>query len=241
MYPIQKLTEFESIINYTFKNKDLLITALTHPSFFLQAEGASKNYQRFEFLGDAILSFILTEKLFNLYPNEREGELARYRAVLVQGIGLSNLARKLQLPNFIRLSDAEFKSGGNNKDSILEDVFEALIGAIYLDSEIETTKTLINHLFSNIPQLINETLPNLNPKGKLQEIIQHTSPTISINYSLLQSSGPDHNKSFTVNVLINGQILGTGSGSSKKTAEENAAIQALEILKSHPGAIKSTG
>lgn len=234
MYSIEKLTEFEAILGYTFKNKDLLITALTHPSFFLQTEGASKNYQRLEFLGDAVLSFILTEKIFKLYPEEREGELARYRAVLVQGVGLSNLARKIHLPKFIRLSEAEYKAGGNNKDSILEDVFEALIGAIYLDSGVEITKALLDRLFSDVTQLIKEALPNLNRKGRLQELIQHTSPSSSIEYALLQSSGPDHNKSFTVNVLINGKILGTGSGSSKKTAEENAAIQALEILKSHP-------
>lgn len=234
MYPIEKLAEFEAIIGYVFNDKELLTTALTHPSYFLQNEGASNNYQRLEFLGDAVLSFILTEKLFKLYPEDREGELARYRAVLVQGVGLSNQARKIHLPEFIRLSEAEFKAGGSNKDSILEDVFEALIGAIYLDSEVDTTRTLINHLFSDVTQLIKETLPHLNPKGRLQEIIQHESPTATIEYVLLQSSGPDHNKSFTVNVLINGKILGTGSGSSKKTAEEHAAIQALEILKSHP-------
>src|SRR4029079_3871553 len=98
----------------------------------------------------------------------------------------------------------------------------------------ETTETLVDHLFSNISQLIKEELPHLNRKGKLQELIQHSSPTTSIEYVLLESSGPDHNKSFTVNVLIDGKILGTGSGSSKKIAEEHAAIQALEILKSQP-------
>ena len=234
MYGIEKLSELETILCYAFKDKNLLITALTHPSFSLQNQGASKNYQRLEFLGDSVLSFILTKKLFKLYPEEREGELARYRAVLVQGAGLSNLARKIQLPKFIRLSDAEYKAGGSNKDSILEDVFEALIGAIYLDSEVETTEALIDHLFTDLEKLIKEDLPHLNRKGTLQELIQHASPTATIEYSLLKSSGPDHNKSFTVNVLVNKKILGTGSGSSKKAAEEHAAIQALEILKSHP-------
>lgn len=234
MYSIEKISKLEEIIGYSFKDKNLLITALTHPSFFLHNEGPSLNYQRLEFLGDSILSFVITERLFKLYPEEREGELARYRAVLVQGSGLSNQARKIHLPDFIRLSDAEYKAGGSNKDSILEDVFEALIGAIYLDSDVATTQRLINYLFDDLGQLIKESLPNLNRKGKLQELIQHASPTATIEYTLQESKGPDHNKSFTVNVLINGKILGTGSGPSKKSAEEHAAIQALEILKSHP-------
>lgn len=234
MHSIEKLSELETIIGYEFKDKNLLLTALTHPSFSLQNQGPSKNYQRLEFLGDAVLSFILTKKLFILYPEEREGELARYRAVLVQGSGLSNLARKIRLPEFIRLSEAEYRAGGYNKDSILEDVFEALIGALYLDGGIETTETTIDFFFPDIAQSIKQELPYLNRKGKLQELIQHMFPSSSIEYVLMQSSGPDHNKSFTVNVLINGKILGTGSGSSKKAAEENAAIQALETLKSHP-------
>lgn len=232
MHLLEKLSELETIIHYSFNDKNLLITALTHPSFS-KNDAPLQNYQRLEFLGDSVLSFILTQKLFALYPNEREGDLARYRAVLVQGSGLSNQARKIHLPNFVRLSESELKAGGNNKDSILEDVFEALIGAIFLDSNLQTTEIFIDHLFPNIPLLIKESLPLLNRKGQLQEIVQHSSPLATIEYAVLQSSGPDHNKSFTVNVLINGKILGTGSGSSKKIAEEQAAIQALKTLNPH--------
>lgn len=234
MYNINRLSEFERIIRYSFTDKNLLITALTHPSFCVQNEGTSNNYQRLEFLGDAVLSFILTEELFKLYPEEREGALASYRAVLVQGIVLASLARKINLPNFVLLSDSEFKTGGNNKDSILEDVLEALIGAIYIDSDVASTRKFIQQLFPDIKQSLKETLPYLNPKGKLQELVQQASCNALLEYSLLESTGPDHNKSFTVNVLINGEILGFGSGSSKKIAEEQAATEALGHLKLNP-------
>lgn len=233
MFNIEKLSELEGIIRYTFKDKNLLINALTHPSYALQNENII-NYQRLEFLGDAVLSFILTEKIFKLFPDEREGDLARYRAVLIQGTGLANLAKKIRLQDFIRLSDAEYKTGGANKISILEDVFEALVGALYLDSDIQTTKDFVDYLFMDIKEIIKASLPQLNRKGKLQEMIQHMNPKANIRYSLLESSGPDHNKFFTVNVLIDEKILGTGSGSSKKSAEENAADKALETLKSEP-------
>lgn len=233
MHTIEKLFQFEQIIKYHFKDKSLLITALTHPSYSLQNERITSNYQRLEFLGDAVLSFIITDKLFKLYPSEKEGALARYRSALIRGSGLANFARKIQLPDFVLLSEAEYKTGGNNKDSILEDVFEALIGAIYLDSDVQSTRDFIEYIFHDLGIILQEILPNLNPKGKLQEIIKKKSSNSIIDYILLESSGPDHNKLFTINVVINGEILGSGSGSSKKIAEEEAATEALEYLKSH--------
>lgn len=232
MHSIEKLSEFEEIINYHFRDKGLLVTALTHPSYNTQNEGNSNNYQRLEFLGDAVLSFIITDELFKLYPMEREGKLACYRSALIQGTGLANFARKIRLPDFVFLSEAESKMGGMNKDSILEDVFEGLIGAIYLDSNIDCIRNFIKYIFCDIERVLEEMLPSLNPKGRLQEIVQQKSST-GVQYVLLASSGPDHNKYFSVNVVIQGEVLGSGSGSSKKIAEEEAAIRALEYLKTH--------
>ncbi len=230
MHSVEKLSFFEQIIKYHFKKKDLLITALTHPSYNLQNEGVIDNYQRLEFLGDAVLSFIITDELYKYYPKEREGELARYRSVLISGTGLAKYARKIKLSDFVILSEAESKTGGSNKDSILEDVFEALIGAIYLDSDIVYVRNFIKFVFDDIEEVLRSKLPSLNPKGQLQEFIQQKLPSYSIDYILANSSGPDHNKSFVVNVLINGEILGTGTGSSKKIAEEQAAVEALGYL-----------
>lgn len=233
MHGIEKLAEFEKIIKYHFKDKSLLTTALTHPSYTIQLEGNINNYQRLEFLGDAILTFIITDELYKLYPLEREGKLASYRSALIHGAGLANFARKIRLPDYVLLSEAESKTGGMNKDSILEDVFEGLIGAIYLDSNIESARDFIKYIFCDIEKVLGEILPNLNPKGKLQEMVHQKSCNNAIKYVHLASSGPNHNKYFTVNVLINGEVLGSGSGSSKKIAEEEAAIQALENLKTH--------
>lgn len=230
MQDFEKLAEFEKIINYHFKDKNLLITALTHPSYLIQNEKAMYNYQRLEFLGDAVLTFVITDQLFKLYPNEKEGDLARYRSVLIRGIGLANYARKIQLPDFIFLSDAESKTGGKNKDSILEDVFEALIGAIYMDGDVISVRNFIKDIFCDLETVLEETLPNLNPKGQLQEWIQQKLPNAIIEYVLAKSSGPDHNKFFEIDLKIDGKILGSGSGSSKKVAEEQAAVEALKIL-----------
>lgn len=231
MHDNEKLAQFEQIIKYSFKQKDLLVTALTHPSYNLQNEGVINNYQRLEFLGDAVLTFIITDELFKFYPNAREGELARYRSVLIRGVGLANYARRIELPNFVLLSEAENRTGGKNKDSILEDVFEALIGAIYCDSDVESVRNFIKEVFSDIETVIKETLPNLNPKGQLQERVQQKMTGSLIEYELIKSSGPDHSKFFEVAVKIDGKVLGTGTGSSKKIAEEQAAIEALGFLK----------
>lgn len=233
MHTLEKLSLFEQIIKYNFKKKDLLITALTHPSYNLQNEGVIDNYQRLEFLGDAVLSFIITDELYKLYPKAREGELARYRSVLIRGIGLARYARKINLSDFVLLSEAESKTGGSNKDSILEDVFEALIGAIYLDDDIESVRSFIKFVFDDIEEVLESTLPSLNPKGQLQEFIQQKMPNLSIAYILVNASGPDHSKSFIINAVIDGKILGTGTGSSKKIAEEQAAVEALMFLKTN--------
>lgn len=230
MHDDQKIAQFEKIIKYNFKNKDLLIAALTHPSYN-QNESVKTNYQRLEFLGDAVLCFIITDILYNLYPKEREGMLAQYRSILIRGVGLAKYARRIELSDYIILSEAETKTGGKNKHSILEDVFEALIGAIYCDSNVDSVRRFINDVFYDIQSILNETLPNLNPKGQLQEIIQHKLTHSTIEYVLVKTSGPDHGKIFEINLKIDGKILGTGFGSSKKNAEEQAAIEALKYLK----------
>lgn len=224
---MQDLSKLEGYLGYVFKNKSLLKMALTHPSFAQEPKPTDFHYQRLEFLGDSVLSLILTEHLYTLFPEEREGNLARYKAALIKGSFLAQLALQLNLPSFIQVSDAEMKSGGKNKPSILEDVFEAIIGAIFQDSHFESTRQCVLSWYQGIEHHLKNTLSSENPKGQLQEYLQKNNPNPDIKYTLIEESGPDHRKFFKVAVSVQEKILGSGKGSSKKNAEEKAALEAL--------------
>ena len=224
------LSAFEERIGYTFQEKKLLIRALTHPSYLQQFPGTGTHNQRLEFLGDAVLSLILAEALFHRMPAEREGRLTRDRSALARGGQLAKLAEELDLADFLRLSDAEEENGGRSKSSINEDALEALIGAIYLDSNLETTRQTVLAWYGNLDERITTSCFDHNPKGALQEKLQPEYGNGVIEYRLNSAEGPDHRKTFTGDVLINGEICGTGTGSSKKEAEELAARQALSAL-----------
>ena len=232
MLNLENTGAFEKIIGYTFKDRELLLEALTHPSYPKQHSEYTKNYQRLEFLGDAILDFVITEELYELYPQDTEGQLANYRAALVNGAVLGSLASDIKAEEFIRLSDAEYNAGGNRKESILEDVLEALIGAIYLDGGMEETRQFILKLYGEVGDLLERFLPHQNPKGQLQEFIHQKDPDASLRYEMVGTEGPDHMKRFTVEVYVDDKLWGTGNGSSKKSAEEKGAIEALKNLKS---------
>lgn len=221
--------ELETSLGYHFKDPSLLERAITHPSY-CQAESKNSHNQRLEFLGDAVLGLILAQFLFTSLPSKREGVLTRNRAALAKGTHLSALARDLGLAPHLRMSEAEERNEGRLRDSILEDALEAIIGAIYLDSDFETTRQIVTLWLGDIRQRLDELLGDHNPKGRLQEQVQPIHGNGAVIYSVLHSEGPDHAKQFTVEVRVKGEIMGIGSGSSKKEAEENAAQVALQKL-----------
>ncbi len=220
--------DLEGKIGYTFKNRDLLRQALTHPSF--QMEGSAPpplNNQRLEFLGDSVLNLLLSEKLFTLCPESREGDLSRHRSSLSKGACLSELARTLQLGDHLRLSRGEIETGGRDRDALLEDALEALVGAIYLDGGLDATRTVVLEWYGDLKQRLEEAGKNDNPKGRLQERIQGSGDSEGPDYRLISETGPSHDRRFEVEVLLRGTRLGKGSGSSKKEAESRAAEAAL--------------
>lgn len=222
----------EEKLGYSFKNGALLDQALSHISYGIEINKPGHNYQRMEFLGDACLNFILAKYLFHLYEEEREGVLARARAVLAQRKFLSNLARELNIHQFIQFGQYETQAADQNRDSILEDVLEAIIGAIMLDSNFETTETIILNWYGNIEEHLQSALATDNPKGRLQEHFQQQG-TNPVEYKLVNEEGPDHEKTFLVQVLVNAEVLGEGKGKSKKEAEEAAAFEALSKVQSN--------
>jgi len=221
-------SDLENALGYTFKDKSLLEVALTHPSFAIESPDPSKHYQRLEFLGDAILGHIIVEHLFNLFPYAREGELTKYRSVLVRGSFLANIGNRLGIASFIRMNEAELKAEGQSRISTLEDVMEAIIGAIYLDASFEATKRIVLTWYGDVEKALTELMKQDNPKGNLQErLFQMARQEHTINYCLLKTTGPDHRKEFEVEVFIDDKPYGKGFGSSLRKAEEAAAREAL--------------
>ncbi len=219
----------EQRIGHSFRNPGLLAEALTHPS--RQAENdrpdVAAHNQRLEFLGDSVLNLILSETLFSAFPEAREGDLSRYRASLINGPLLAGLARDLQLGRYIRLGRGEEDTGGRDRDNLLEDAFEALIGALYLDAGFDTTRRLVLDWYGDIKGRIEENEKTANPKGRLQEKIQALSAEHSPEYHVVGTQGPSHQRRFDVEVRFGESVLGKGSGTSKKEAESRAAESAL--------------
>jgi len=221
--------QLEERLGYVFADRELLTCALTHPSYSKETSQAENN-QRLEFLGDAVVGLVLAELLFNEFSDEREGVLTRYRSILVKGEQLCELARELSLGEYLLIADAEASQGGRDRSSILEDAFEAIIGAIYLDGGLAAAQKSIKTLYGQLSQRIARQLVKHNPKGKLQEHFQAQLGNDAITYKLVEESGPDHLKEFTVEVWVDGKCLGRGVGNSKKSAEEEAARVALDNL-----------
>ncbi len=220
------MTPLESRIKYKFRNSLLLAEALTHPSLGHETQRHHFDNQRLEFLGDAVLQLIFTRHLFDLFPHYSEGHLTKLRSRLVSREGLKVHALKLGLGEFLMMGRGEESSGGRARVSTLADAFEALVGAMYLDSDLDTVRAFI--LEESLPDIMNlplETL-DINPKGQLQELLQSISPRSPV-YKITADAGPEHLKTFTAEVSWNGIALGSGSGSSKKEAEAAAANAAL--------------
>ena len=216
----------EERIGYHFRNSQLLTEALTHPSVAHEKQRRHFDNQRLEFLGDAVLQLVITEHLFARYHEAGEGRLTTRRSRLVSREALKLHAARLNLGQYLLMGRGEEASGGRQRDSTLGDAFEALLGAIYLDSDLETVRRFILELMRADLERLEEEPLEINPKGQLQEILQAISPRSPV-YELLAQSGREHEKTFSVRVVWEGRVLGEGSGRSKKLAESAAALMAL--------------
>ncbi len=225
---MNSLLKFQEISSYKFKDVFILKEALTHRSYSAEHNLKYDN-QRLEFLGDSVLQIILTEHLFNLYKEFPEGQLTKIRSAIAQQESLAILAREIRLGEILYLGKGEIETGGRDRDSTLADAFEALLGAMYLDGGLESIRTYLMALITKHFPEPSELLQDLNPKGTLQEYTQKFFNATPY-YETVEVTGPDHNPSYTVKVFLKNQELGQGSATKRKTAESNAARQALQTL-----------
>lgn len=224
----------EKKIGHTFKDKDLLMTALTHSSYSNELKVKKLRCEcneRLEFLGDSVLSIIVSEYLFNLFPDWPEGNLTKMRADVVCEKALSKFAAEVGLGNYLLLGHGEEKSNGRERKSILADAFEALLAAIYLDSGVDGKKNVSSFL---MPHIVREVASYQDKKSEdyktaLQQIIQQADGE-RLEYVTVSESGPDHMKTFTVEARLNSNVIGHGTGKTKREAEQNAAKEALELF-----------
>lgn len=222
------IKDLEAAIGYRFNNISVLQKALAHSSYANERwHNGLKSYERLEFLGDSILGMVVAEFLYTHYTETLEGDLTRMRADVVCEKALAKVARRLDLGRHILLGNGEEQGGGRNRDSILSDTVEAVIAACYLDGGMEVAKSFI-HRFILEEEPVKQN-NNRDYKTALQELVQRKKDQ-TLAYSLVGESGPDHNKQFSVQLHLNGQLVGAGVGSSKKRAEQMAAKEALEKL-----------
>ncbi len=223
------MEQLEKRIGYTFKDKNLLLTALTHSSYANERHGGAESYERLEFLGDSILGLVAADFLYRHEPKLPEGKMTRLRAELVCETSLHGVALQLGLGQYMRLGRGEEHTGGRARPSILADMVESIIAAMYLDSGAmdESRRFIMDKILSNAE--FGAQHRSADYKTQLQELVQKKSGQ-HISYELSDERGPDHNKVFTFRVYINGVATGEGSGRTKKEAEQMAARGALEAL-----------
>lgn len=216
-------------IGYSFRNMALIKQAVIHSSYVNEAEESEiSDNERLEFLGDAVLELAISHILMDKFPNAKEGELSRYRSSLVNEESLSHIAKGIGLGEYLKLGKGEERTGGRDKPSILADAFEALVGAIYLDSGFKSTRDVVRRLFTSAVENI-DTLGK-DYKTLLQEYTQEKFK-IRPGYKVLEEEGPPHNKTFTVGVILNGRLISKGKGKSKKDAEQMGAKEAYFWLR----------
>ena len=220
------MNPLEKRIGYKFRDSLLLAEALTHPSLRHETHRTHFDNQRLEFLGDAVLQLVVTEHLYGYFPAEAEGKLTKLRARLVSREALAVHAAEMELGKYLMMGRGEEASGGRSRNSTLADAFEALVGAIYLDSDLATArKFILEQSASDLEQVVEEPV-DVNPKGQLQELLQAISPRSPV-YEVMSQTGPEHSKTFVVRAVWEGIELGQGTGKSKKQAETAAALQAM--------------
>lgn len=223
------LTDLTKKLDLNFRDEAILKQAFIHRSYLNEDRNTKASNERLEFLGDAVLSFLTSHYLYESFPDFPEGTLTNIRSGLVKTATLSRVAGELGLGELLYLSRGEEESGGRKNRSLLADVFEALLGAIFLDQGIDASRIfLTNNLFPIAREIIDKK-SYIDYKSHLQEIIQETSKSSPI-YRVTRSEGPDHNKTFWVEVLSGTAVLGSGSGKSKQEAEQSAATNALEKM-----------
>ena len=222
--------KLQKIIGHEFKNSELLAEALTHPSIAHErGNDCNRHNQRLEFLGDAVLQLVLTDRIYKLYPDLPEGKLTQIRAHLANRHTLFERAQAIDLGSYLMLGKGEETSGGRERLSNLADAYEALLGAVYLDGGLRAVRKFILAQFADELRSIKGTSPRQNPKGRLQELLQAQTSNGPL-YRVVAESGPDHRKYFEVVVEWEGREIGRGNGSSKKLAETVAAEAALARL-----------
>ena len=220
----------EEKLEYEFKDKSLIMTALTHSSYANENRKKNlKNNERLEFIGDSVLGMIVANHLYRTRQNMPEGKMTRLRAELVCEQNLAKVAEKLQLGKYLLLGKGEELGGGRTRHSIIADAVEAVIAAVYLDGGYECASKVI-HKFILDPMEEGEELTAYDYKTELQELVQRKSGQ-TLSYTMIDQSGPDHDKVFTFAVALNGETIGTGTGKNKKEAEQSAAGDALRKLK----------
>jgi ribonuclease-3 len=223
-----RLKDLEDTIGYSFQDKDMLLLALTHSSYANEHKKNKKgNNERLEFLGDAVLELTISDYLYHQYPDQDEGKLTKLRSSLVCEYTLSICARDISLGKYLLLSKGEDTTGGRERDSILSDAFEAVIGAIYLDGGLEKAIAFIQE---NLLKDVEDKQLFYDAKTILQELVQ-SEGLGKLSYALIAETGPDHNKNFTVRVQIGDKGYATGQGKSKKSAEQIAAYQTILELR----------
>ncbi len=221
------LSKLEEALGYTYKDKDLVQTALSHTSFANEVyKDSLRSYERLEFLGDAILGLATAEYLYHMFPTKQEGELTKIRAELVCEKNLAEVAQQINLGDYLLLGNGEEQGGGRTRASILCDVMEALIAAAYIDGGFLAAEGIVTRL---IFPMLTKVLNTHDYKTELQELVQRKRDQ-SLHYELIGEQGPDHCKEFSVRVLLNGVEVGCGVGTSKKRAEQAAAAQAIQKL-----------
>lgn len=220
-------SKLEKALGYTYRDKSLLRTALSHASYANEMyKDTLRSYERLEFLGDSVLGFITADYLYRTFPSKQEGELTRIRAELVCEKNLATVAHRLELGDALLLGNGESHGGGRDRSGILCDVMESLIAAAYLDGGFEAAKGIV---MRHILPMLGEVIKTHDYKTEFQELVQQKRGQV-VTYELVDERGPDHCKEFSVRVLVNGVPVGEGVGSSKKRAEQVAAGQAIERL-----------
>jgi len=223
--------ELSQRLGYTFKRPELLLQALRHASYVNEQDDANlEDNERLEFLGDAVLDLVISDLLMERFQHAEEGTLSKYRALVVDESGLYRVAWTLQLGNYLLLGKGEEQSNGREKPSILADAVEALLGAVYLDAGFNKTMEVITRLFAPLLDRVETEEMVHDFKSLLQEYTQETCKTLP-RYRLVRESGPAHDKTFTIVLTLNGEILGQAEGKSKKEAEQKVAREAFLCMK----------
>jgi ribonuclease III len=232
----RQLGKLQSILKVSFTNKSLLNRALTHRSYVNEAGQNVKDNERLEYLGDSVLAIVVNEYLFKRFEKYPEGDLAKIKSAVVSEATLAKVAEEINLGSFLLMGKGEEQNGGRTRPSILANTLEAVIGAIYLDAGLKESRRFVLSLLKIDIERINSLSTYRDPKTTLQEYVQKKYRERPV-YEVVDESGPDHQKQFTIRLLVHGREVINGTGNSKQKAEMDAARKALEIIEEGEGSV----